>query len=178
MNEPSNFLDGSTNGCPSNSLENPPYTPGGKPHTQITQQTWTVTQYILYDCQDVKLCLLFYFLGVLGGLLRAKTVCATAQQKQSIHYNMHSLYGLMEAKASARSRPITYRHTTKIKCLKSAPHCLFSLCVLSSSALKRILAKRPFVISRSTFPSQGMYSGHWLGDNRSQWKDLYTSIAG
>uniref|UniRef100_A0A3Q3IAX0 P-type domain-containing protein n=1 Tax=Monopterus albus TaxID=43700 RepID=A0A3Q3IAX0_MONAL len=112
MNEPSNFLDGSTNGCPSNSIENPPYTP-----------------------------------GVLGGLLRGKTVCATAQQKQSIHYNMHSLYGLMEAKASA-------------------------------SALKRIVAKRPFVISRSTFPSQGMYSGHWLGDNRSQWKDLYTSIAG
>lgn len=112
MNEPSNFLDGSTNGCPSNSLENPPYTP-----------------------------------GILGGLLRAKTVCASAQQKQSTHYNMHSLYGLMEAKASA-------------------------------SALKRIVAKRPFVISRSTFPSQGLYSGHWLGDNRSQWKDLYTSIAG
>ncbi|KAM6939968.1 lysosomal alpha-glucosidase [Xenentodon cancila] len=112
MNEPSNFLDGSTNGCPSNNLENPPYTP-----------------------------------GVLGGLLRAKTACATAQHKQSLHYNLHNLYGLMEAKASA-------------------------------SALKRILAKRPFVISRSTFPSQGLYSGHWLGDNRSQWKDLYTSIAG
>ncbi|KAM3624389.1 uncharacterized protein V6R79_022800 [Siganus canaliculatus] len=112
MNEPSNFLDGSTNGCPSNSIENPPYTP-----------------------------------GILGDLLRAKTVCATAQQKLSIHYNMHSLYGLMEAKASA-------------------------------SALKRIVPKRPFVISRSTFPSQGMYSGHWLGDNRSQWKDMYTSIAG
>ncbi|XP_040043282.2 lysosomal alpha-glucosidase [Gasterosteus aculeatus] len=112
MNEPSNFLDGSTDGCPSNSLENPPYTP-----------------------------------GVLGGLLRAKTVCASAQQNLSVHYNLHSLYGLMEAKASA-------------------------------SALRRIVAKRPFVISRSTFPSQGMYSGHWLGDNRSLWKDLYTSIAG
>ncbi|XP_070840184.1 lysosomal alpha-glucosidase isoform X1 [Chaetodon trifascialis] len=112
MNEPSNFLDGSTKGCPSDSLENPPYTP-----------------------------------GILGGLLRAKTVCATAKQKLSTHYNLHSLYGLMEAKASA-------------------------------SALKRILAKRPFVISRSTFPSQGTYSGHWLGDNRSQWKDMYTSIAG
>ncbi|XP_008434919.1 lysosomal alpha-glucosidase [Poecilia reticulata] len=112
MNEPSNFLDGSTVGCPSNSLENPPYTP-----------------------------------GVLGGLLRSKTVCASAQQKLSTHYNLHSLYGLMEAKATA-------------------------------SALKRILAKRPFVISRSTFPSHGSYSGHWLGDNRSHWKDLYTSIAG
>ncbi|XP_056135894.1 lysosomal alpha-glucosidase isoform X2 [Lampris incognitus] len=112
MNEPSNFVDGSTVGCPLNNLENPPYMP-----------------------------------GVLGGLLRAKTVCASAQQKISLHYNLHSLYGLMEAKAS-------------------------------SCALKRILGKRPFVISRSTFPSQGMYSGHWLGDNRSQWKDLYTSIAG
>ncbi|XP_076004053.1 lysosomal alpha-glucosidase [Genypterus blacodes] len=112
MNEPSNFLDGSTNGCPSNSLENPPYTP-----------------------------------DVLESSLKSKTVCASAQQKLSSHYNMHSLYGLLEAKASA-------------------------------GALKRILAKRPFVISRSTFPSQGLYSGHWLGDNRSQWKDLYTSIAG
>ncbi|XP_034043234.1 lysosomal alpha-glucosidase [Thalassophryne amazonica] len=112
MNEPSNFLDGSTIGCPSNSLENPPYTP-----------------------------------GILGGLLRAKTLCASAVQKYSLHYNVHSLYGLMEAKASV-------------------------------SALKRIIPKRPFVISRSTFPSQGMYSGHWLGDNRSQWKDLYTSLAG
>ncbi|XP_068177890.1 lysosomal alpha-glucosidase isoform X2 [Antennarius striatus] len=112
MNEPSNFLDGSTDGCPSSNLENPPYTP-----------------------------------GVLGGSLRSKTLCATAQQKQSVHYNLHSLYGLMEAKASA-------------------------------SAMKRIVAKRPFIISRSTFPSQGMYSGHWLGDNRSRWKDLHTSIAG
>ncbi|XP_037546300.1 lysosomal alpha-glucosidase [Nematolebias whitei] len=112
MNEPSNFLDGSTKGCPSNSLENPPYTP-----------------------------------GVLGGLLRSKTVCTSAQQNQSTHYNLHNLYGLMEAKATA-------------------------------SALKRILSKRPFVISRSTFPSQGMYSGHWLGDNRSLWKELYTSISG
>ncbi|KAG7222581.1 hypothetical protein INR49_016178 [Caranx melampygus] len=81
MNEPSNFLDGSTNGCLSNNLENPPYVP-----------------------------------AVLGGLLRSKTVCATAQQKQSVHYNLHSLYGLMEAKASARSgqdhsNTHTYTHT-------------------------------------------------------------------
>lgn len=42
----------------------------------------------------------------------------------------------------------------------------------------QIRGKRPFVISRSTFPSQGRYSGHWLGDNRSQWKDMYYSIPG
>uniref|UniRef100_A0A669DAE8 Alpha glucosidase 2 n=1 Tax=Oreochromis niloticus TaxID=8128 RepID=A0A669DAE8_ORENI len=99
MNEPSNFLDGSTSGCPSNNLENPPYTPGRR-----------------LDLQ------------------------------QRSHY----------------------KHTIHLGFMGSS----------AFSALKRIVAKRPFVISRSTFPSQGMYSGHWLGDNRSQWKDLYTSIAG
>ncbi|XP_072415319.1 lysosomal alpha-glucosidase [Chiloscyllium punctatum] len=112
MNEPSNFVDGSQAGCPSNELENPPYVP-----------------------------------GVLGGTLRSQTICASAKQSASTHYNVHSLYGLMEAKASA-------------------------------SALVKIRKKRPFVISRSTFPSQGRYSGHWLGDNESKWKDMYFSIAG
>uniref|UniRef100_A0AAZ3QT78 P-type domain-containing protein n=1 Tax=Oncorhynchus tshawytscha TaxID=74940 RepID=A0AAZ3QT78_ONCTS len=91
-------------------------------------------------CPDTELENPPYTPGILGGLLRAKTLCASAVQKTSSHYNMHSLYGLLEAKASAR--------------------------------------KRAFVISRSTFPSQGQYSGHWLGDNRSHWKDMYTSIAG
>lgn len=50
--------------------------------------------------------------------------------------------------------------------------------LLFSSALIQIRGKRPLVISRSTFPSQGRYSGHWLGDNRSQWKDMYYSIPG
>uniref|UniRef100_A0A8C4SG27 Alpha glucosidase 2 n=1 Tax=Erpetoichthys calabaricus TaxID=27687 RepID=A0A8C4SG27_ERPCA len=112
MNEPSNFADGSIKGCPSNELENPPYTP-----------------------------------GILGGTLRGATLCASAKHKTETHYNVHSLYGLFEAKATA-------------------------------NALKKLLKKRPFVISRSTFPSQGLYSGHWLGDNKSQWKDLYMSISG
>ncbi|XP_078521078.1 lysosomal alpha-glucosidase-like [Lissotriton helveticus] len=112
MNEPSNFVDGSTDGCPAGEFDNPPYTP-----------------------------------AVLGGTLYAKTLCASAQQKASLHYNVHNLYGLMEAKATA-------------------------------SALIKLRKKRPFVISRSTFPSQGKYSGHWLGDNRSQWKDMYWSIPG
>lgn len=112
MNEPSNFVDGSTDGCTSGEFDNPPYTP-----------------------------------AVLGGTLFAKTLCASAQQKASLHYNVHNLYGLMEAKATA-------------------------------SALIKLRKKRPFVISRSTFPSQGKYSGHWLGDNRSQWKDMYWSIPG
>ncbi|XP_029433338.1 lysosomal alpha-glucosidase-like isoform X2 [Rhinatrema bivittatum] len=111
MNEPSNFLDGSLDGCSSGDFDNPPYVP------------------------------------VLGGSLFSKTLCASAKHKASVHYNVHNLYGLMEAKATA-------------------------------SALIKLRGKRPFVISRSTFPSQGRYSGHWLGDNRSQWKDMYWSISG
>lgn len=40
--------------------------------------------------------------GVLGGSLRSKTLCVSAQQKLSSHYNLHNLYGLMEAQATAR----------------------------------------------------------------------------
>ncbi|KFM12369.1 Lysosomal alpha-glucosidase, partial [Aptenodytes forsteri] len=68
MNEPSNFMDGSEDGCPPGELDSPPYTP-----------------------------------AVLGDSLSAKTVCASAKQKASVHYNLHNLYGLMEAKATARS---------------------------------------------------------------------------
>lgn len=105
MNEPSNFLDGSTNGCPSNNLENPPYTPGWR--QQITHVTPTYRLFIL----TARMC--FFVPGVLGGLLRSKTLCASVQQKLSTHYNIHNLYGLIEAKATARSGPLTHWHTRK-----------------------------------------------------------------
>ncbi|XP_013421015.1 sucrase-isomaltase, intestinal [Lingula anatina] len=38
--------------------------------------------------------------------------------------------------------------------------------------------ERSIVISRSTYPSSGKYAGHWLGDNASQWSNLYQSIIG
>ncbi|KAJ8082762.1 hypothetical protein PM082_008618 [Marasmius tenuissimus] len=38
--------------------------------------------------------------------------------------------------------------------------------------------KRPFLISRSTFPSAGKWTGHWLGDNFSKWQYLYLNIQG
>lgn len=38
--------------------------------------------------------------------------------------------------------------------------------------------KRPFLISRSTFPGAGRWTGHWLGDNFSKWSYMYMSIQG
>ncbi|XP_037013855.2 lysosomal alpha-glucosidase [Artibeus jamaicensis] len=68
MNEPSNFVKGSVDGCPDNDLENPPYVP-----------------------------------GVVGGMLRAATICASSRQSLSTHYDLHNLYGLSEAQASSRA---------------------------------------------------------------------------
>ena len=112
MNEPSNFVDGSTFGCPENNLEKPPYTP-----------------------------------RILGGYLFSRTLCASSiHHNNQVHYNLHSLTGLFEMKAT-------------------------------SEALIKIRRKRPFVISRSTFPSAGKYGGHWSGDITSNWLDLKQSIS-
>lgn len=49
---------------------------------------------------------------------------------------------------------------------------------LTSEALKKIRNKRPFVISRSTFPSAGLYGGHWTGDIKSTWEHMRLTIPG
>ncbi|KAL5018863.1 hypothetical protein ScPMuIL_004585 [Solemya velum] len=113
MNEPSNFVDGSIDGCTSNKYDNPPYVPP--------------------------------VLG--GGSLQSKTLCCSSLQNTTVHYNLHNLYGHGEA-------------------------------IASNNALNKIHGKRTIVISRSTFPSTGRYSGHWLGDNNAQWADLDYSMSG
>uniref|UniRef100_A0A4W6DT13 Lysosomal alpha-glucosidase n=1 Tax=Lates calcarifer TaxID=8187 RepID=A0A4W6DT13_LATCA len=83
--------------------------------------------------------------GVVGGQLNSGTLCMSAQQKLSTHYNLHNMYGLTEAYA-------TYR------------------------ALTTVRAKRPFVLSRSSYPGIGRFSGVWTGDVRSDWEQLRYSI--
>ncbi|KAH9836846.1 glycosyl hydrolases family 31-domain-containing protein [Rhodofomes roseus] len=45
-------------------------------------------------------------------------------------------------------------------------------------AIQKILGIRPFLISRSTFPSSGKWTGHWLGDNYSKWAYMHYNIQG
>ena len=45
-------------------------------------------------------------------------------------------------------------------------------------AVQEILGTRPFLISRSTFPSSGKWTGHWLGDNSAKWYYMYYNIQG
>ena len=47
------------------------------------------------------------------------------------------------------------------------------------SAVREVLSgKRSMVLSRSTFAGSGKFTGHWLGDNFSQWKNMADSIVG
>ncbi|XP_065580074.1 lysosomal alpha-glucosidase-like [Artemia franciscana] len=111
MNEPANFYNGAKEGCPDNSLENPPYTP-----------------------------------RVVDGHLQHKTLCMSAQQYAGAHYDVHNLYGFTET-------------------------------IATNFALTEVLKRRPFIISRSTYPGQGHFGGHWTGDVRSDWGDMKKSIS-
>ena len=46
------------------------------------------------------------------------------------------------------------------------------------SALLNVTGKRGIVVTRSTYPSSGIWAGHWLGDNAASWDQLYKSIIG
>ncbi|CAF3630946.1 unnamed protein product [Adineta steineri] len=50
--------------------------------------------------------------------------------------------------------------------------------VASLPAARATDNKRSVVISRSTFPTSGAMSGHWLGDNRADWAHLKYNIIG
>ncbi|KAI5118349.1 hypothetical protein M0805_009152 [Coniferiporia weirii] len=84
-----------------------------------------------------------------AGALSVNTVATNATNEPGYaELDTHNLFGLMEER------------TTHL-------------------ALQDIMpGKRPFLIGRSTFPSSGKWTGHWLGDNFSLWEYMYHSIQG
>ncbi|KAI8981316.1 glycosyl hydrolases family 31-domain-containing protein [Trametes punicea] len=83
------------------------------------------------------------------GYLAYHTIATNATHAGGyVELDVHNLWGMMEEKA------------THLALLNIQP------------------GKRPFLISRSTFPSSGKWTGHWLGDNFSKWTYLYYNIQG
>ncbi|KAI0364938.1 hypothetical protein BV20DRAFT_1039183 [Pilatotrama ljubarskyi] len=90
-----------------------------------------------------------YALHNADGFLSTHTVSTNATHASGVvELDVHNMWGLMEEKA------------THLGLLELHP------------------GKRPFLISRSTFPSSGRWTGHWLGDNISKWRYMYLSIQG
>ena len=48
--------------------------------------------------------------------------------------------------------------------------------IATKAALTSVRNKRPFLLTRSSFPSTGKHSAKWTGDNAATWKDLQSSI--
>ncbi|KAI9567881.1 glycosyl hydrolases family 31-domain-containing protein [Boletus coccyginus] len=83
------------------------------------------------------------------GALSTNTIATNAtHQGGYVELDVHNMFGLMEEK------------TTHLALRNTFPE------------------RRPFLISRSTFPSAGRWTGHWLGDNYSKWQYMYLSIQG
>lgn len=49
--------------------------------------------------------------------------------------------------------------------------------IVTSYAMRVLRNKRPFVISRSSFPGHGHYAGIWTGDIYSSWDDMHQSVS-
>jgi len=82
--------------------------------------------------------------------LWVKTLAMSAMHPASgaRHSDAHNLYGLSEAVATRR-------------------------------ALEELRpTKRPFILTRSSFPGSGAHAAHWTGDNAASWDDLKWSIQG
>ncbi|XP_040902104.1 maltase-glucoamylase, intestinal isoform X2 [Toxotes jaculatrix] len=89
-----------------------------------------------------------YMPKILDEVMYSKTLCMDAKQAWGNHYDVHSLYG-------------------------------YSMVLATEKALQRVFGgNRTLMLTRSSFPGVGKYSGHWLGDNAANWNDIKWAIPG
>uniref|UniRef100_A0A3Q2TYN7 alpha-glucosidase n=1 Tax=Fundulus heteroclitus TaxID=8078 RepID=A0A3Q2TYN7_FUNHE len=99
-------------------------------------------------CVDNKLNYPPYTPKIIDEVMYSKTLCMDAKQAWGDHYDVHSLYG-------------------------------YSMVLASEKALERVFgSNRTLLLTRSSFPGVGKYSGHWLGDNGANWNDIKWAIPG
>ncbi|KZV94354.1 glycoside hydrolase family 31 protein, partial [Exidia glandulosa HHB12029] len=83
-----------------------------------------------------------------GSLVKGNIDAFSMHGNGALEYDVHNMYGLGEEKA-------TFNALVEIN-----------------------NGERPFLISRSAFPSSGRWTGHWLGDNHGDWWAMWASIQG
>uniref|UniRef100_A0A665W3A9 alpha-glucosidase n=1 Tax=Echeneis naucrates TaxID=173247 RepID=A0A665W3A9_ECHNA len=99
-------------------------------------------------CADNNLNYPPYTPKILDEVMYSKTLCMDAKQAWGNHYDVHSLYG-------------------------------YSMVLATEKALQRVFGgNRTLMLTRSSFPGVGKYSGHWLGDNAANWNDIKWAIPG
>ncbi|KAJ7995347.1 hypothetical protein DPEC_G00243620 [Dallia pectoralis] len=99
-------------------------------------------------CADNKLNYPPFTPNILDGVMYSKTLCMDSKQTWGSHYDVHSLYG-------------------------------YSMVLATETALKNVFGNnRTLMLTRSSFPGIGKYSGHWLGDNAANWNDIKWAIPG
>ncbi|KAM6931697.1 sucrase-isomaltase, intestinal isoform 1-T2 [Lycodopsis pacificus] len=99
-------------------------------------------------CADNNLNYPPYTPKILDEVMYSKTLCMDAKQAWGNHYDVHSLYG-------------------------------YSMVLATEKALQRVFGEnRSLMLTRSSFPGVGKYSGHWLGDNAANWNDIKWAIPG
>uniref|UniRef100_A0A8C2ZM25 alpha-glucosidase n=1 Tax=Cyclopterus lumpus TaxID=8103 RepID=A0A8C2ZM25_CYCLU len=99
-------------------------------------------------CADNNLNYPPYTPKILDEVMYSKTLCMDAKQAWGNHYDVHSLYG-------------------------------YSMVLATEKALQQVFGgNRTLMLTRSSFPGVGKYSGHWLGDNAANWNDIKWAIPG
>uniref|UniRef100_A0A3B5B509 P-type domain-containing protein n=1 Tax=Stegastes partitus TaxID=144197 RepID=A0A3B5B509_9TELE len=117
-------------------------------HLQDMNEVASFVKGSINGCADNKFNYPPFTPRILDEVMYSKTLCMDAKQAWGDHYDVHSLYG-------------------------------YSMVLASEKALQQVFGgNRSLLLTRSSFPGVGKYSGHWLGDNGANWNDIKWAIPG